>query len=98
MTAPMSGGAQLEAFQESAAHGPTRRLGYRDVWHVKNGAVEPARIFRGDEPRWCGCRPVRMALAFVVAIAAMMLFSVSMTNSASAAPKTGSVTTPRGPD
>jgi hypothetical protein len=40
-----------------------------------------------------GCRPVRLALAFVVAIAAMMLFGVSTTDSASAAPKTGSVTT-----
>jgi hypothetical protein len=40
-----------------------------------------------------GHRPVRVALAFVVAIAAMMLFGVSTTDSASAAPKTGSVTT-----
>jgi hypothetical protein len=38
-------------------------------------------------------RPVRQALAFVVAIAAMMLFGVTTTDSASAAPKTGSVTT-----
>lgn len=38
-------------------------------------------------------RPVRLALAFVVAIAAMMLFGVTTTNSAAAAPKTGSVTT-----
>ena len=36
---------------------------------------------------------MRLALAFVVAIAAMMLFGVSTTNSASAAPPTGSVTT-----
>jgi hypothetical protein len=40
-----------------------------------------------------GYRPVRLALAFVVAIAAMMLFGVSTTDSASAAPRTGSVTT-----
>ena len=40
-----------------------------------------------------GYRPLRLALAFVVAIAAMMLFGVSTTDSASAAPKTGSVTT-----
>lgn len=39
-----------------------------------------------------GYRPVRLALAFVVAIAAMMLIGVSTTDSASAAPKTGSVT------
>ena len=40
-----------------------------------------------------GYRPVRLALAFVVAIAGMLLFGVSTAGSASAAPKTGSVTT-----
>ena len=39
-----------------------------------------------------GYRPVRLALAFAVAIAGMMLFVVATTDSASAAPKTGSVT------
>jgi hypothetical protein len=40
-----------------------------------------------------GYRPVRLALAFVVAIAGMLLFGVSTAGSASAAPKTGAVTT-----
>jgi hypothetical protein len=47
----------------------------------------------GETNHRVGYRPVRLALAFVVAIAAMMLFGVSTTDSASAAPKAGSVTT-----
>ena len=47
----------------------------------------------GETNHGGGYRPVRLALAFVVAIAAMMLFGVSTTGPASAAPPTGSVTT-----
>ena len=39
-----------------------------------------------------GFKPVKLTLAFIVTIAAMLLFSVTTTPSASAAPKTGSFT------
>ena len=56
--------------------------------------VPPMRHARSQKTnRGGGYRPVRLALAFVVAIAGMLLFGVATTGSASAAPKTGSVTT-----
>ena len=84
--------ARLEFLQKSAAHCPTRRRG---ISMPSTPRTMPLRRHTrsGETNHGGGYRPVRLALAFVVAIAAMMLFGVSTTGPASAAPPTGSVTT-----